>query len=66
MRDDVRRALAIGPDATIEERTIDVTTTGRRSGQPRRIEICFETTRIYTRPTSEDRARAVDLLPVDQ
>ena len=41
MRDDVRRALAIGRSATIEERTIDITTTGRRSGQARRIEICF-------------------------
>ena len=25
----------------MEERTIDITTTGRRSGQSRRIEICF-------------------------
>ena len=41
MRDDVRQALAIGPVATMEERTIDITTTGRRSGQPRRIEIVF-------------------------
>jgi deazaflavin-dependent oxidoreductase (nitroreductase family) len=41
MRDDVRQALSIGRSATIEERTIDITTTGRRSGQPRRIEICF-------------------------
>jgi deazaflavin-dependent oxidoreductase (nitroreductase family) len=41
MRDDVRQALAIGPSSTMEERTIDITTTGRRSGQPRRIEICF-------------------------
>ncbi|MDQ2815721.1 MAG: nitroreductase/quinone reductase family protein [Actinomycetota bacterium] len=41
MRDDVRQALAIGRSSTIEERTIDITTTGRRSGQPRRIEICF-------------------------
>lgn len=41
MRDDVRQALAIGPSSTLEERTIDITTTGRRSGQPRRIEICF-------------------------
>ncbi len=41
MRDDVRQALAIGPSSTIEERTIDITTTGRRSGEPRRIEICF-------------------------
>src|SRR5580700_4342525 len=41
MRDDVRQALDIGRSSTIEERTIDITTTGRRSGKPRRIEICF-------------------------
>jgi len=41
MHDDVRRALAIGPSSTLEERTIDITTTGRRSGKPRRIEIAF-------------------------
>lgn len=41
MRDDVLQALAIGPDATMEQRTIDITTTGRTSQLPRRIEICF-------------------------
>lgn len=41
MREDVRRALDIGSSATLAERTIDITTTGRRSGQPRRIEIVF-------------------------
>jgi deazaflavin-dependent oxidoreductase (nitroreductase family) len=41
MRDAVREALMIGPGATLPERTIDITTTGRRSGQPRRIEIVF-------------------------
>jgi deazaflavin-dependent oxidoreductase (nitroreductase family) len=41
MRDDVREALAITRTSTIEDRTVDITTTGRRSGQPRRIEICF-------------------------
>ncbi len=41
MRDEIRQALAIGPDSTIEQRTIDITTTGRRSGAPRRIEIAF-------------------------
>jgi deazaflavin-dependent oxidoreductase (nitroreductase family) len=41
MRDDVKQALDIGQSATIAERTIDITTIGRRSGQPRRIEICF-------------------------
>jgi deazaflavin-dependent oxidoreductase (nitroreductase family) len=40
MREDVRRALAID-DTSIEDRTIDITTTGRRSGEPRRIEIVF-------------------------
>lgn len=41
MREDVRRALAIGPSSALEDRTIDITTTGRRSGEPRRIEIVF-------------------------
>ena len=41
MRDDVRQALAIDASATLEDRTIDITTTGRRSGEPRRIEIVF-------------------------
>jgi deazaflavin-dependent oxidoreductase (nitroreductase family) len=41
MREDVCQALDIGASANLEERTIDITTTGRRSGQPRRIEIVF-------------------------
>ena len=41
MRQEVRQALAIDASATIEDRTIDITTTGRRSGKPRRIEIVF-------------------------
>ena len=41
MRDDIRTALAIDRSATLEQRTIDITTTGRRSGESRRIEICF-------------------------
>ena len=41
MRDDVRQALAITDTSTVQERTIDITTTGRRTGQPRRIEIVF-------------------------
>jgi deazaflavin-dependent oxidoreductase (nitroreductase family) len=41
MRDDVREALAIDASSAIEDRTIDITTTGRRSGLPRRIEIVF-------------------------
>jgi deazaflavin-dependent oxidoreductase (nitroreductase family) len=41
MRDEVRAALAIDASSTLEDRTIDITTTGRRSGKPRRIEIVF-------------------------
>jgi deazaflavin-dependent oxidoreductase (nitroreductase family) len=41
MRDDVRLALDIDGSTTLAERTIDITTKGRRSGQPRRIETCF-------------------------
>jgi deazaflavin-dependent oxidoreductase (nitroreductase family) len=41
MREDVRQALAIDDTSTIEDRTIDITTTGRHSGEPRRIEIVF-------------------------
>lgn len=41
MSEDVRQALAIDASSTIEDCTIDITTTGRRSGEPRRIEIVF-------------------------
>lgn len=41
MREDVRQALATDNTSTLEDRTIDITTTGRRSGKPRRIEIAF-------------------------
>jgi hypothetical protein len=41
MRDDVRQALAVDASSTIEDRTIDITTVGRRSGEPRPIEIAF-------------------------
>jgi deazaflavin-dependent oxidoreductase (nitroreductase family) len=37
----VSRALAIGPDSSRAERTIDITTVGARSGVPRRIEVWF-------------------------
>jgi deazaflavin-dependent oxidoreductase (nitroreductase family) len=37
----VARALAIGPDSSAAERTIDITTLGARSGIPRRIEVWF-------------------------
>jgi hypothetical protein len=41
MRDDVRRALRLGSSSNLADRTIDITTTGRRSGQARRIETVF-------------------------
>ncbi|TYB91620.1 nitroreductase family deazaflavin-dependent oxidoreductase [Micromonospora sp. WP24] len=41
MDDAVARALAIGPDSSPAERTIDITTLGARTGKPRRIEIWF-------------------------
>ena len=41
MRDDIRQALDIGPSATLRERTIDITTTGRRTGEARRLETVF-------------------------
>jgi len=37
----VVRALAIGPRSSRADRTIDITTTGRRSGVPRRVEVWF-------------------------
>jgi deazaflavin-dependent oxidoreductase (nitroreductase family) len=39
--DGVARALDIGPDSSAVEHTIDITTLGRRSGIPRRIEVWF-------------------------
>jgi hypothetical protein len=41
MRDDVAHAHAIDRSATVQQRTVDITTTGRRSGEPRRIETVF-------------------------
>jgi deazaflavin-dependent oxidoreductase (nitroreductase family) len=38
---DVRRAIEITPAAGTRERIIDITTLGRRTGRPRRIEIFF-------------------------
>jgi hypothetical protein len=38
---DVLRALSLDRDSSTRDRTIDITTTGARTGQPRRIEIWF-------------------------
>ena len=41
MNDAARQALAIDRSSPARDRTIDITTIGRRSGRPRRIEIWF-------------------------
>ncbi|MFI0350408.1 nitroreductase/quinone reductase family protein [Actinomadura sp. 9N407] len=41
MQDAIRQALALTRSSSARERTVDITTTGRRSGRPRRIEIWF-------------------------
>lgn len=41
MDERIRNALAITPASNAAERTVDITTTGARTGLPRRIEIWF-------------------------
>jgi hypothetical protein len=41
MDPNVAKALAIGPGSSARERTVDITTVGRRTGEPRRIETWF-------------------------
>jgi deazaflavin-dependent oxidoreductase (nitroreductase family) len=41
MRPEILHALSIDESSTIEDRTIDITTRGRRTGKSRRIEIAF-------------------------
>lgn len=41
MDDAIRAALALTPASTAWDRTVEITTTGGRSGLPRRIEIWF-------------------------
>lgn len=41
MDPNVAKALAIDRSSGARERTVDITTTGRRSGEPRRIETWF-------------------------
>ena len=60
MRDDVRQALGLGSSPDLGDRTIDITTTGRRSGQARRIETVFYLVgdEIYLTGLPGDRPRA--------
>lgn len=53
----IRRALAITPASSARERTIDITTTGARTGRPRRIEVWFYRAegRIYLTTTPARR-----------
>jgi deazaflavin-dependent oxidoreductase (nitroreductase family) len=37
----IAKALALGPESTMADHTVDITTIGARSNQPRRIEIWF-------------------------
>ena len=41
MNENIRRALEIDHHSTAWQRTVDITTTGARTGRPRRIEIWF-------------------------
>ena len=41
MNASISKALALGPKATMADHTVDITTTGARSNEPRRIEIWF-------------------------
>ncbi|MFK9866774.1 nitroreductase/quinone reductase family protein, partial [Escherichia coli] len=38
---EIATALALTPASTVEQRTVDITTVGARTEQPRRIEIWF-------------------------
>jgi len=41
MSDAVRKALEIGPESAREDRLVDITTYGAKTGGPRRIELVF-------------------------
>lgn len=58
MEPNIERALAITPASRSRERTIDITTTGARTGKPRRIEVWFYRVdgRIYLTTTPARRS----------
>ena len=60
----IRRALAITPQSSADERTIDITTTGARTGRSRRIEIWFYRAEgeIYLTTTPAKRSWYANLL----
>lgn len=57
MKNDIARALAITPASSSQDRTIDITTTGAKTGRPRRIEVWFYRAagRIYLSTTPARR-----------
>jgi hypothetical protein len=58
MEPSIAAALAITPASSARERTVDITTTGARTGRPRRIEIWFYRAEgeIYLSSTPAQRA----------
>ncbi|MFD1714505.1 nitroreductase/quinone reductase family protein [Amnibacterium flavum] len=58
MDDSIETALAITPASPASARTIDITTTGAKSGRPRRIEIWFyrvdDEIYLTTQPAARD------------
>ncbi|MFJ9783309.1 nitroreductase/quinone reductase family protein [Amycolatopsis sp. NPDC101161] len=58
MKPEIERALAITPASSARERTIDITTTGARTGLPRRIEVWFYRAggRVYLSTTPAKRS----------
>jgi deazaflavin-dependent oxidoreductase (nitroreductase family) len=66
VRKDVSRALGKGDSPDFADRTIDITTIGRRTGEPRRLEICFyrfeESTYLSGRPAPRTRDWLLNLV----
>lgn len=62
MREDVSRALEKGDSLDFADRTIDITTIGRRTGEPRRIEICFYRCGVSTYLSGRPAPRTRDWL----
>lgn len=63
MDPNVANALAIDRDSSAVERTVDITTIGRRSGEPRRIETWFHRVggTVYLTGTPGPRGWAANL-----
>ncbi|HEY0279704.1 MAG TPA: nitroreductase/quinone reductase family protein [Solirubrobacterales bacterium] len=63
MDPNVAKALEIDRDSSAVERTVDITTTGRRSGEPRRIETWFHRVdgTVYLTGTPGPRGWAANL-----